>query len=277
MVTRAEQLARPANGLVEAYRRHEDSRLVRLTLRWLFRLIVIAVWLAVWQLIPEVGLVSRITLPPPTEVFDGFVGVLESAFFERFWVTTQETFAGFGIGAGSALVMAILLTLFPILRFLVTDYILALQALPKVLLIPILIAWFGFGMQSIIVLVALIVFFPVYINAMVGMNTIGRDELKLMRTLRANRFQRLYMLQIPQGLPTMFVGFKNGITNALIGATIGEFVGSVTGLGNLIVVWSVRSLFADVFGVIIVLTIMTVILYYGMDWIGRRIAFWAPR
>ena len=277
MVAGAGRARRSLFGLLGAYRDNQDSWFVRNGVRWGFRILLFAAWLGLWQLIPELGLVTRRTLPPPTEVISGFWSVLESSFFERFWVTTQETFGGFAIGAGSALVMAVLLTLFPILRFFLTDYILAFQALPKVLLIPVLLAAFGFGMQSIIVLAALIVFFPVYVNAMVGMNTMGRDELKLMQTLKANRFQRLYYLQIPAGLPTIFTGLKNGITNALIAATIGEFLGSDNGLGNLIVLWSVSSRFADVFGVIIILTIMTLILFYTVDWIGHKIAFWAPQ
>jgi NitT/TauT family transport system permease protein len=267
----------PASGFIDYYRHRHESWLARNIFRWIFRAFLFAAWLLVWQAIPEANLVSRVTLPPPSEVLSDFAGVVDSAFMERFWVTTQETFGGFGIGAGSALVVAVLMTLFPFLRFLLTDYILALQALPKVLLIPVLLAAFGFGMQSIIVLAALIVFFPVYVNAMVGMNTVGRDEVKLMQTLKANRFQRLYYMQIPTGMPTIFVGLKNGITNALIAATIGEFLGSDNGLGNLIVLWSASSRFADVFGVIIILTFMTLVLFYAMDFIGRKVAFWAPR
>jgi NitT/TauT family transport system permease protein len=267
----------PSSGLVEIYRNRNESWWTRTLFRTIFRIFLLLAWLAVWQAIPELNLVSRVTLPPPSEVVDNFIGVIDSSFMERFWVTTQETFGGFGIGAGSALVVATLMTLFPFLRFLLTDYILALQALPKVLLIPVLLSAFGFGMQSIIVLAALIVFFPVYVNTMVGMNTVGRDEVKLMQTLKANRFQRLYYMQIPTGMPTIFVGLKNGITNALIAATIGEFLGSDNGLGNLIVLWSASSRFADVFGIIIILTFMTIVLFYAMDLLGRKVAFWAPR
>ncbi len=259
------------------YRRSAEYAAVRFAGRWLFRAALFAAFFGVWELIVEVGLVREIIVPRPSSVLEQIEPVLRApAFPNNLWVTMQETFMGFGIGLGAAVLMAVLLTLFPIMRLLVTDYILALQAIPKVTLIPILITWFGFGVQSKVVLAALITFFPVYINAMVGMNNIAADDLKLLRTLRASRFQRLYMLQFPQGLPTMFTGFKNGITNALIGATIAEFLGASAGLGQLIVILQHRLEIADIFVIILVLSIITVILYYGVDWLGKKVCWWAP-
>ena len=208
-------------GRLALYDRLSEERWARLAAKWIFRLALIGVWIGLWELLPATGVVSEVTLPPPSQVADVTINVVGQAFWGHFTTTLKEALGGFVIGAGSAFAMAVALTLFPALRFFLTDYILALQALPKVLLIPILIAWFGqdqpllgIAPQDKIILAALIAFFPVYVNAMVGMNRIEKDEGKLMRTLEATRVQRLYMLQIPKGMPTIFAGFKNGATNA---------------------------------------------------------------
>ena len=271
-------------GRLALYDRLSEERWARLAAKWIFRLALIGVWIGLWELLPATGVVSEVTLPPPSQVADVTINVVGQAFWGHFTTTLKEALGGFVIGAGSAFAMAVALTLFPALRFFLTDYILALQALPKVLLIPILIAWFGqdqpllgIAPQDKIILAALIAFFPVYVNAMVGMNRIEKDEGKLMRTLEATRVQRLYMLQIPKGMPTIFAGFKNGATNALIGATVAEFLGASAGLGTLIIQQSHNSQFAETFVVIGILTLLTMALFYIVDWVGNRVAFWVPR
>lgn len=270
------------NPLMEYYQVAMESRWSRVAATTVFRLLLVGVWLGLWELLPTIGVVSEISLPPPSDVFDVTKKVVGQSFWGPWWITMKEALGGFVLGGGSAFIMAIMLTLFPKLRFFLTDYILALQALPKVLLIPVIVAWFGFddplfgiAPKSKIVLAALIAFFPVYINAMVGMNRIEPDEGKLMRILEANRFQRLYMLQMPKGLPTIFAGFKNGATNALIGATVAEFLGASQGLGVLIIQQSHQSQFASTFVIIGILTLMTIAFFYIVDFIGNRVAFWA--
>jgi NitT/TauT family transport system permease protein len=270
--------------LVEWYQGAMESRWTRVTATTFFRLLLVGMWLGVWELLPAIGVVSSRSLPPPSDVFDVIPKVVGQAFWGPFSITLREALAGFVVGGGSAMIVAILLTLFPKMRFFLTDYILALQALPKVLLIPVIVTWFGFDEElfgiapkSKIVLAALIAFFPVYINAMVGMNRIEADEGRLMRVLEANRFQRLVMLQIPKGTPTIFAGLKNGATNALIGATVAEFLGASQGLGVLIIQQSYNSQFANTFVVIGILTLMTMALFYLVDFIGNRVAFWVPR
>jgi NitT/TauT family transport system permease protein len=271
--------------LAERYRRLADRSAVRFSARWGLRVVLFGALFGFWELAVDLGWVREIIVPRPSSVAGQIDDVLLAATFPRnLSVTMRETLAGFALGAGSALGIAVLLTLFPRLRFFVTDYILALQAIPKVTLIPILITWFGqdeyflgIAPKDKMILAALITFFPVYINAMVGMNTIAPDERRLMRGLGANRYQRLYMWQFPQGLPTIFSGFKNGITNAIIGAVIAEFLGATAGLGQLILILSTRLAVAEVFVVIGVLSIITVILYYIVDYLEKWIVFWAPR
>ena len=272
-------------NLAERYQRLADRSAVRFSARWGLRVVLFGALFGFWELAVDLGWVREIIVPRPSSVAGQIDDVLLSSTFPRnLSVTMRETLSGFALGAGSALGIAVLLTLYPRLRFFVTDYILALQAIPKVTLIPILITWFGqdeyflgIAPKDKMILAALITFFPVYINAMVGMNTVAPDDLRLMRVLQANRYQRLYMWQFPQGLPTIFSGFKNGITNAIIGAVIAEFLGATAGLGELILILSTRLEVAQVFVVIAVLSIITVMLYYIVDFLEKWIVFWAPR
>ena len=271
--------------LAERYYRLAENSRVRFAARWGLRVLLFGALFGVWELALDLGWVREVILPRPSSVVAHIDDVLLAPSFPKnLGVTMRETFSGFAVGAFAAMATAVLLTLYPVLRFVVTDYILSLQAIPKVTLIPILITWFGqdeylFGIapKDKMVLAALITFFPVYINAMVGMNTIKPDDMRLMRSFRANRYQRLYMWQFPQGLPTIFTGFKNGITNAIIGAVIAEFLGATAGLGELILILSVRLAIAEVFVVIAVLSIITVLLYYIVELIEKRVVYWAPR
>ena len=256
----------------------ETSYLAGQGRRWALRVVLFGLFFGAWEVIVASDVVREVVVPRPSDVLVNFIETVTSTgILRHLWITLQETLLGFAIGASIGMALALIVVLAPKVTFVIQDYITAFQSIPKVVFIPILITWFGFGMQSKVVLAAMISFFPVYITAVVGMNGTPAASLRLMVLMKANRFQRLYKLQFLHALPTIFAGLKNALTNSLIGAIVAEFFGATSGLGYLIVINSHAVRIPEVFSVIIILSLLAVLGYVFVDWVGRKIVFWMPR
>ena len=160
------------------------------------------------------------------------------------------------------------------LERLLSPYIVASQAIPIVAIAPLLVIWFGPGMFSKVLICALIVFFPVLINTVVGVRSVPSDLRDLLRSLRATRWQTLRLLEAPAALPVFLGGLRVGATLAVIGAVVGEFVGAKSGLGFLINVG--RGLYdtALVFVAVFTLVALALSLYGLVAWLESRLLAW---
>ncbi|MDO9120503.1 MAG: ABC transporter permease, partial [Anaerolineaceae bacterium] len=147
------------------------------------------------------------------------------------------------------------------LEQLLSPYLVASQAIPVVAIAPLLIIWFGPGISSKILICALIVFFPVLVNTILGFRGVPENLRDLMVSMRATRWQKLRLLEIPAALPILFGGLRIGATLSVIGAVVGEFVGSDKGLGFLINVGRGQFDTALVFVAIFTLIFMALSLY----------------
>jgi NitT/TauT family transport system permease protein len=154
-------------------------------------------------------------------------------------------------------------------------YVVALQTLPKIAIAPLIIVWFGFGISSKVVIAAMVGFFPVLVNVIVGLKTIDQSKLDLMRSLNATRWQTFRLVKFPNALPFVFAGLDIAIVFSVLGAIVGEFVGAQRGLGNLILQFNFSLDIAGVFAVLILLSVMGVALHLIMQAIQRRVIFWA--
>jgi NitT/TauT family transport system permease protein len=131
-------------------------------------------------------------------------------------------------------VLGYLLAKSPLLERLAGPYIVASQSVPAIAIAPLLIIWFGSGKLSKVLICALVVFFPVLVNTIVGIRSVDEGLRTLMRSLRANRWQTFTRLEVPAAMPVLLGGLKIGVTLSVIGAVVGEFVGADRGLGFLI-------------------------------------------
>ena len=248
------------------------------TEKWLWRagtcLVVLAL-LVVWELLPRLGIVNEIILPPASEVVTA-IGTLVTSetFMQHFKVTLWEMLLGFIIGTIVGLVSGILLGVSKALYKLTYPLVVAFQSIPKIVLAPLLITWFGYGMSSKVAMAVIISFFPVLINTIVGLESVPEEPLKLMRSLRASRWQIFYKLSLPTAAPMIFAGIKTALTFAVIGAIVAEFIGASEGLGYLLNVYSFQLRIDMVFAVIVVLSVMGSVLYFMIDWLDRRLIFW---
>lgn len=234
--------------------------------------------LVLWEALPRLGVVSPIILPPFTEVAAALVRLVQSPiFWPNFSVTMIEIGLGFILGTLVGLLAGIALALWEPVKEITYPYVVMFQAIPKIVFAPLFIAWFGYGISSKVVMAVTIAFFPVLLNTMVGLLSVPPDSLKLMRSLRANRWQSFRRVQLPFALPLISAGVKTALTFAVIGAIVGEFVGAREGLGFLLNSYNFQMRIDSVFAVIVVLATVGAVLYFIVDWADKKIIFWEDR
>lgn len=228
-----------------------------------------------WELSVHVFDVPKIIVPPPSAVtFALWEMIANGDMLVHFAVTGYETLAGFVLGALFGLVLGGLVAQFPLLERTLYPYIVAFQTLPKVAIAPIIVIWFGYGVASKIVITATIAFFPLLANTIVGLRAVPQDQVELMVAFTASRWQVFWKARVPQALPYIFVGLDVAIVLSVIGAIVGEFVGSQAGLGYLILQKNFNMDMSGVFAILIVLSAFGIGLHMIVNAVQRRVVFW---
>lgn len=172
-------------------------------------------------------------LPTPGQVLEAGLGRWDLLVSEG-WVTMKETLYGFLLAVALGIPIAVAVTNSRTLNLMFTPILVALQSVPKVALAPILLVWFGTGIESKLAIAWLVAFFPIVVDTSAGLQATPRELLELARSLRASRWQVFWKVQFPAALPYVVTGSKVAVTLAVIGAVIGEFIGSSEGLGFLL-------------------------------------------
>jgi NitT/TauT family transport system permease protein len=235
--------------------------------------ISIGLLLLAWSILAQ--LYPAWILPGPMLVAQRFMKALSDGTLVRHaQVTITEALAGFALGLIVASVTGYVLAKSPTLERLVAPYIVASQSTPVVAVAPLLILWFGAGILAKVLVCALVVFFPILVNTVVGLRSIDREYRLLFRSLDATAWQTFTKLELPAALPILFGGFRVGITLSVVGAVVGEFLGSDRGLGALINI--ARGLFDTPLMFVALLTLMTtaLILYLSVVALERTIIRW---
>jgi NitT/TauT family transport system permease protein len=191
-------------------------------------------------------------------------------------VTLRETLVGFLLALVLSVPLAVVIAFSPLARRVLYPILLGLQSIPKVALAPLVILWLGIGELPKIVIVVLVCFFPILVNVIAGLEAAPRNMLDLMRSLTATQLSIFRRLRFPVALPHLFTGCKVAITFAVIGAVIGEFVAAQDGLGYLILTSTAQSQTPLAFAALLVLTVLSVVLFYGIELVERRVVTWTP-
>lgn len=229
-----------------------------------------------WEIILRMEEVPAYIFPTPFRI----VGALWDIFMQgRIWghfgYTFSESMLGFAIGAVAGIIFGTVIAEFALVERTLLPYLVALQTMPKIALAPVLIIWFGYGMSSKIVISALVAFFPVLVNVIAGLKSIDEQKINLMKSLSASRWQIFSKVRLPNALPYLFAGFDIAIVFAILGAIVGEFVGSQQGLGFMVMQYNLNFDMPGVFATILVLSAMGVSLHLTMTWLQRKVTFWA--
>ncbi len=244
---------------------------------WLI-ILSLLIALLVWQLVVWFGRFPAFILPSPEQVGVRFIQkVLDGSLLHNTLITLIEVLAGLALGVCVATVLGYLLARSIPLERLLSPYIVASQSIPIVAIAPLLVIWFGPGLSSKILICALIVFFPVLVNTVVGVRSVPEDLRDLMRSLQATRWQTLKNLEMPAALPVFLGGLRIGATLAVIGAVVGEFVGAKSGLGFMVNVGRGVYDTALVFVAVFTLIALALILYGTVSLIEHRLLSWQQR
>jgi putative hydroxymethylpyrimidine transport system permease protein len=237
--------------------------------------LLLAAWqvAARWDILADAFDIRDFLIPAPTDIAEALwedrVLLAENA-----WVTLQEVLLGFGLAVVAGLGFAVLIHLSDTARRALYPLLVASQTVPIIVLAPIFVIWFGFGIGPKLLIVALICFFPITVNTLDGLRSIDPELLKMMRTLGAGRVQRLIRAEAPAALPYAFSGAKIAVAVAVIGAVFGEWVGANEGLGHLIFSANAQLLTARVFAATFVLSVMAIALFGLLTLLERRVVTW---
>jgi NitT/TauT family transport system permease protein len=233
-------------------------------------------FLGVWELVVHRYAISAILLPPPSRILRVlFEGLANGLYLKHFLVTVGEAAGGFCIAAIAGVIIGTLITQFWLLERTVYPYLIALQSMPKIAIAPLIVIWFGYGATSKVVIAAMISFFPILVNVVVGLRNCDQSKVDLVRSLSGSKWQIFWYVRLPNALPFIFAGFNIAIIFCILGAIVGEFVGGEAGLGFLIVAANTTLDVAQVFAVLIVLATLGVSVFVTLQYIHRKVVFWA--
>jgi NitT/TauT family transport system permease protein len=215
---------------------------------------------ALWQLIVILFPIPAFILPGPLAVWK------TAAAFGANWIphaiaTISVALTGFGIAIVVGVLLAIIIVHSRVLAQILTPALVVLQIVPKIAFAPLFLVWFGLGPVPIVVVTFLVAFFPMVVNAAVGLSDIEQDLIDLTRVLRLKWWRVLWSIRFPSALPHLFSGLKVASTLAVIGAIIGEFVGSNQGLGYLILIANNNLNTPLALAAIVLISIFGLILY----------------
>lgn len=265
----------PIDGSFDDVVERRPSRLRRLISNYGAATVLVATMLVAWQVIVHLAGLPEYLMPVPTEVARSlgtdWTPILGSATL----TTLREVAVGFAVATALGVGIAVVLHLFGPVRRAVYPLLIASQTIPVVVLAPILVVLFGYGIMPKLVIVALICFFPIVVNGLDGLRSVDDDFIRMMRTLDASRWAIFRRVEFPAALPLIFSGMRIAATFASIGAVFGEWAGSNAGLGYVMLEATPNLQTARIFAAIVILTLTSIALFGVVSIAERLIAPWS--
>lgn len=247
--------------------------------RWALPALLLTALLGLWQLAASTGALKdalnlqSFLVPSPVEVAESLWDN-RSLLAENAWVTMREMFFGILAAIVVGVGFAVLMHRWRVMRDAAYPLIVASQTIPIIVISPILVTWFGYGIAPKVVIIALVCFFPLTINALDGLRAVEPEAVKMMRSLNASRWQLFRRVEAPTALPHVFTGAKIAVVIAPIGAVFAEWAGSSAGLGHLIQSDTANFEVARQFATVAVLSAMALALMGLTVLAERRVVGW---
>jgi putative hydroxymethylpyrimidine transport system permease protein len=241
--------------------------------RWWLSALLFAAFIGLWQLVASLPGVDNLTLASPAETLRA-IRTDHALLLDNMWVTLEEVLLGLAIAVVAGAGSAILMHLFRPLREAAYPLLVASQAIPIVVLAPLFVLAFDYGIGPKLAIVALICFFPITVNVLDGLRSVDPELLKLMRSLRASRLATLVRVEVPSSLPFFFSGLRVAATVSVIGAVFGEWAGADKGLGRLVLLGNNQLQTPRVYAGVVILTLMAVALFALVTLVERIAVPW---
>jgi len=254
------------------------KRIVVNVLRILLPVAVVALWEFASGDPDDGALVDDFYISKPSQIWSALTGwAEEGVLFEAIWSTFQAMMVGFAVGAVLGIVVGIILGSSPVLSGIFRPFLVSLNSIPRLALVPLFILWFGFGLQMKVALVALIVFFLVFYATYEGVRDVEQRLLDVLKVMNASRFTLQMKVRVPSAMAWIIQGLQVSIPYALVAAVTAEIIGSNTGIGYLIQRSAGTFNTAGVFAGIVVLVLVSVVINALVTLLERRLLRWKPR
>ena len=240
---------------------------------WLPAVLIIVGVVGLWEWVVAANDIPHWKLPAPSSI-GGELWTSRAMLLGHTLVTFEEVLLGLAMALLTGVLLAWLITLSRTLERVIYPSVIASQTIPIIVIAPLLLIWLGYGIQHKVIVVALISFFPIVVNTVDGLRSADPDVINLVRTLGANRWQVFSKVQVPASLPFLFSGIKIAVTVSVIGAVIGEWVGSSEGLGYLSIRSKSQFLSERVYATVVILSLMGIGLFLIAAALERALLPW---
>ncbi len=236
-------------------------------------LALLAIAVALWEALVRVLAVQSFVLPAPTRIWRAAVE-MRGVIPDHLQVTAVEALVGLAVAAASGVVLAVVMAGVPLIRRVLYTILVVSQTVPMVVLAPLLVIWFGFGLTPKVIVVALVGFFPIVVNTVDGLLGADPEVVDLVKSMGASPARVLRYVRIPAAVPAFFAGLKIAAAYSVVGAVIGEWVGASTGLGVLITRSQASFRIDRVFVAIALISVMSIVLFAFVHILSRLVSPW---
>lgn len=229
--------------------------------------------LIVWQAVSSLGLVYSFMLPAPIQVVKVFVSEFPT-LMKHSGVTLSEAFLGLSFGITLGFLMAVLMDQFEPLYKAFYPLIVLTQTVPTVAIAPLLVLWFGFEMTPKVILIVITTFFPITVGLLNGFRSTDQDSVNLLRAMGAGKWQIFRYIKLPGAMSQFFSGLRISASYAVVGAVISEWLGGFSGLGVYMTRVKKAYSFDKMFAVIFLISIISLLLMKGVDFLQKKCMPW---
>jgi NitT/TauT family transport system permease protein len=235
-------------------------------------------FLVAWYVVAQARLVSKLFLPGPLDVIEAYGDLIaEGELAQGLAVSGQEFALGYGIAALLAIPLGLLLGWYAPVRYALDPFITFLYATPRIVLLPLLIIWFGIGVESKVAVVFLGAFFAMVINTTAGVRNLDAQLIKVARSFSASDLQLFRTIALPGSVPFILTGLRLGIGHALIGVVVGELVAAQYGIGKMMAIAGATFQSSKVFAGLIIIASTGMLLTYILQRLERHFDAWRPQ
>ncbi|MDE6024846.1 MAG: ABC transporter permease [Lachnospiraceae bacterium] len=230
-------------------------------------------FIVLWQILCQEGVLPRYMLPSPYQVVKAFIDDF-SLIMDHMKITLYETALGLFIGTALGFLFAVCMDSFGFLYKCLYPVLVVSQTIPTVAIAPLLVLWMGYGVAPKITLIVLIVFFPIAACLIDGFKDVDADEIKLLETMGANKYQIFWHIKLPGSMSRFFGGLRIAVAYAVVGAVVSEWLGGYKGLGVYMTRVKKSYAYDKMFAVIVLISVLSLLLIKAVDIANRAAMPW---
>jgi NitT/TauT family transport system permease protein len=240
---------------------------------WVRPVLLVIVILVLWDVSIRVFRIPPYLIPSPWSVVRQ-LGAEWPRLLKESIPTTYATLGGFALSIAFGIPMALVIAYSRTVESFVYPLLVFSQSVPKIAIAPLFVVWFGFGVIPKVIAAFMLGFFPIVVSTVMGFKSVDPDMLDLARSMKSSRLATFLRISLPQALPSIFAGLKVSITLCVVGAVVGEFVGSNTGIGYLLHIANGNFDLPLMFAALTVLSAIGVVLFVAIDVVERLMIPW---